>query len=294
MSAGMVPVITRLLGDEDEVVRERAASCLTIVGAHAAGCEEMLRCDSVLKLVAMLNDKVDNVRTCAFQALVEASHNNKVRELLIHTDGVVKSLVAKAQGEGPERQELALMVLGALVAGGEPAAHILLVAANAIHAATKLLASASTGVRECAATLLACVCRENAAKRQAVSEGAVPLLVRQLEDRQNLYTVAAAASALGSITIDNDAKLAFVAANGPPALVSLLEVEDEKVLLAVLPVIANVAENAKARELLAPAWPQLDKIQTKYPSSVLQRSAAQALQQVTFAHKPHRRLDPSS
>lgn len=125
------------------------------------------------------------------------------------------------------------------------------------------------------------MCVPFAAKRAAVTCGAVPPLVAMLEASHRPSMLAAAAGALMSVTVEKSAKEPAIASGAVPALAKLLRTHqsDERLLLNVLQLVSNLAEHDDGREaLLEPECLEaIGFIQRNTPSSLLERSAAGAL-----------------
>eukprot|EP00793_Prasinoderma_coloniale_P000197 PRCOL_00005707-RA len=283
IGAGVAEAVAARLSDDEAIGRQRAARCCVYLASDATGCAALLETGALAKLVELLKDKHDDVRDAAYEALLEAAWDAKVRVALASpSSGNIEMLLSQATLEGAERAHKALELLRRTIRGGDDKAVAAVLAAEGVARCTALLGeSLPDATREGAASVLALACVPFAAKRAAVTCGAVPPLVAMLEASHRPSMLAAAAGALMSVTVEKPAKEPAIASGAVPALAKLLRTHqsDERLLLNVLQLVSNLAEHDDGREaLLEPECLEaIGFIQRNTPSSLLERSAAGAL-----------------
>lgn len=292
IAAGITPALVALLEDEDEIVRERAAGTLEYVAVKEVGCRDMIQHGAIPRLFVQLRDEYPTVRLSAYKCLKEACRFDCSRMALIFLETALPELMLHVVEEDDEMSVLGLSILVACVQvrHNEKALLQLIDDADAMPALRQLIESdQSLELQQVATQLIACLTatREDA-KLQAVKVGCVPQLLTFLE-QPDLVLARAAAVALSTISLANEGKFAITDANGAPLVAQLVDFEDEQVCLNLLQVMTNIAEYPKAREQLLAnnIVGILQAIITNTTSSLVNRSAAQALRQANFKNWPY-------
>jgi len=288
LSNGICLAIAKLLGDSDDVVRERAAAALEVMAHTQMGCERILQDGAAKKLIAMLDDKSNDVRDAAYSALVEASSRCVDIQALLVSSETLPRLVKKTIDEEVGRSSMALELIRCCLSGVRDPAVDALLGCGAIATIKPLLQEDDPAVLEGATSVIGLLCVPFEGKEEAVQAECMPLLVHLLDDELDSVK-SNALSAIMYITIANSGKLALVEAGGIEKLLRLLDMDDEKVLINVLQVVTNVAEYPKGREMLQAASRSLEYLMSHH-AALIQRYAAQAKRHIDFEDLPYPQL----
>lgn len=120
IGAGVAEAVAARLSDDEAIGRQRAARCCVYLASDATGCAALLETGALAKLVELLKDKHDDVRDAAYEALLEAAWDAKVRAALASpSSGNIEMLLSQATLEGAERAHKALELLRRTIRGGD-------------------------------------------------------------------------------------------------------------------------------------------------------------------------------
>lgn len=128
--------------------------------------------------------------------------------------------------------------------------------------------------------MLGALCVPFSGKEKAVEAGAVEALLTMLGS-MNLTHKTCASSAMMNVTVDITAKKRFMEAGGVGVLCDVMEVDDEKLVLNALQIVANVSEYAPAKLDLRVLGPKLSSLMTHH-IAVLKRHAMLAKLAIDF------------
>eukprot|EP00698_Gefionella_okellyi_P023907 TRINITY_DN8292_c0_g1_i1.p1 TRINITY_DN8292_c0_g1~~TRINITY_DN8292_c0_g1_i1.p1 ORF type:complete len:365 (+),score=83.10 TRINITY_DN8292_c0_g1_i1:27-1097(+) len=276
----VIPALIKTLKDEDRLVRERSAEALGTLSLTMRGKEKMIEQKGVEALADAIREASVPVRETAYRAFVNQTQHR------IGTLGVLQAkclpiFVERVLLEVGSIQPLVLQVLRNCVTEDEGLFEAL-EKRDGVSAMVKLLEHESSTVRAGACVNLALLCFPVAGKEHALACKAVASLCRLLSD-PDAKVQAEAASALMSITIANEGKAAVFEANAIAALIRLLKSTDELVVLNGIKLIANVAEELRARKQLQAyeTSEQLEQL-TKHSQEMIARHATACLKVVTW------------
>ena len=278
IGAGLCPVLTKLLGDADPTVRQRAVVLFGLLAVHPKGQAAIRDCGAIQELVNLYDDEEWDVRQGAYLAIYHLSNGRDGAAAIIERD-ILAILVRNGRDEEADLQEIALDTLYNLVRTEDGLAD----AFNypTIDVIREVLeVSDAEGVQERAARILTTLCFPYEAKETAIECGCIPTLAVCLKS-PNGNVREACASALMAITIDDVAKTVAHSCNVTDALVDLLDDEFETVQLASVKAISNLAHLPKARaHLVARGTEALLEPLTASDNVLIARNSKQALQLV--------------
>lgn len=247
VESGMIQVLNNYIAkSEDPETKERASKAISIAAMDANGRNSMLALNSALEIQPGVDDPNVEVRRNVYESLVNFTKGTLPNLKSVIAARYPSVLVNKAAVETPEVQPLVLKLLYNCIKDESGLGDSL--QAGGTRTCIQLLASESMDVRKEAANTLCFLCFTEAAKQDAITNGAVAVLCKLLRD-PSYQVISAAAGALMAITTTDEGKREFVPAEGAEAVMGLLAYNDSRsVRLNILKVICNVAVHPKVRK----------------------------------------------
>lgn len=246
IDAGAVPVLTHLVLNEDEEVKEGASFVLSQLASIHTGIQAMLHATTVAALLkAMLDSKSAKTRSNAHATLHLIGESPAGAKMIVMSEGT-RVLVNECL-ERPSAE--VLKSLGYCLRNPQGLQEALEAKANA--AMVKCLADThSAPVIQFACKNIASLTIEMAAKDEAIEEGAVNALVPLMAHSE--WTIRSAATcALMSITISAEGKRRAFDLGAIKHLTALLSDKNKSCVLYAVRTLGNLAE-LKRDVLLTP------------------------------------------
>ncbi|KXJ18833.1 radial spoke head 14 homolog [Exaiptasia diaphana] len=276
LRVGIATSLKSLLKDPDPTVRHKSTEVLFIIAGHAPGRDAFLDHNIILPLSELFDDNVYQARRNAHKAIEMCSHTSP------GTDGVVEAklvsvLVKKLLGEEDEIKELILDTLHYCMRIETSEA----LTSNAMEAFTQLLGHKSATIRCKAARDIMDLSFPLEGKDRAVDVGAVPELVKLLQDCETDVRAQAAGAIMG-ITITTKGKYAAIEADAIPNLVELLLDRTSEVRLNALKAITTLAEAPVGRTTLLKSVIEVEKLVHDHDSPAVRKAAQIAVKVITW------------
>ncbi|KAI8615438.1 armadillo-type protein [Chytriomyces sp. MP71] len=239
----------------DLTIRQKSTECLAILAGHAVGRHALIEADALHFLSTMVSesftDTCDLVRTNVFTVFerVTGQESGKppcVMNLL--KAGLLTPIVKRLP---EERMDIQIIILNTLYQcirlGGSPYIPDEPIKCDALGVFTRLLKQDTVADTRVAVSKCIMMLTFFKTCKQLACAGETTVLLIGLLDDVKSEVRAAAAGALMSITIDVEAKKLMVRESAISTLMELLNDDNESVLLNVIKVITNVAEDYRGR-----------------------------------------------
>eukprot|EP00294_Goniomonas_avonlea_P014072 CAMPEP_0114554284 /NCGR_PEP_ID=MMETSP0114-20121206/8129_1 /TAXON_ID=31324 /ORGANISM="Goniomonas sp, Strain m" /LENGTH=360 /DNA_ID=CAMNT_0001739323 /DNA_START=29 /DNA_END=1111 /DNA_ORIENTATION=+ len=257
VEAGLVEALTALLDNPTPEIRDGTAHIMSLIAVVPRGREAFIVCESVPKLLVLLDEEEGNIRANAVEALRIAAQEEAVAKNIIEVGGVQKMVADVEESEYPPLLE-ALYTVIAIVDGRDHALE-----SRGLEVMTKLSKSEDPIVVELACQNLQRLCTPFEAKPEAITCGAIPAMIRILNPQEPISVRQAACAALMTITIDIDAKKLAIEQGAAPLVMQLLTEQSASVQLVAIKTVASLAE--ADRETFMQCVPVLDEIARNAP-----------------------------
>ncbi|EPY37625.1 hypothetical protein AGDE_06309 [Angomonas deanei] len=255
-------LITTLIGDEVDEIRERAGAALEMLLRERPAQQVLLGLSDnpLQELLKALHDSSDGVVVITLRAFIAAhSFTNEFRvteelvrlgvidhymELLSHENVVVVAVTCAALVPVFDIKEM----------------NVVFLRQNGMQLVTRALASNDAMLVTEAAELLSKACETQEGRRVAVESGTIAALAAHVT-HENLSARVGVCSALAQITVLEKARFQAVEVNLPPVLLELLSTEDERdVLVHVARLLIHLGEFKEGRDALRSSVPRLEEL----------------------------------
>ncbi|KAJ3324374.1 Radial spoke head 14 [Blyttiomyces sp. JEL0837] len=281
LSEGIVPLLMGCVTDVDLCIKQQSTECMSILANHAVGRAALVAGNVLTSLAKLMDDPDDLVRKNLHEVIMKvAKIDEGVQGILVYN--LLPMLVAKVSKERMDVQVLILETLySCLRHGKEPWIPREAINCDAMAVLTNLLKNEPvTETKVAAAKCVMMLSFHKVGKELATKTDTINVLILLLSDRKSEVR-AAAAGALMSITIDCDAKKHLVRENAVGTMIELLDDKNPSVLLNVIKLITNVAEDYRGRFQLHSC---VKKLETFYdsPNKQLSQAARRAVQVITW------------
>ena len=275
VEANAIPVLTQVLSSADSLVRELAAQVLGLLASVQQGVDAMLLAGTVSELLKAMQDSVAATRHYAHTTLQKVGELPAGREAIVSAGGTAMLVaVCKAQAT-PD----ALLSLKTCLRDPQGLSDAL--ETKAIGVMVSALKSKDQYVLQHALKNITFLTNPDAAKKEAIQEGAISPVCRLLQ-HDEWPVRAAAAGAVGSLALDIEGKKQAFDAGAAESLITLLRDKNLPVVLLSVRALAVIAEYKRQvlstpqegvyRAVFDKALPNL-RLLTASPDRVLARSA---------------------
>ncbi|KAI9336964.1 armadillo-type protein [Obelidium mucronatum] len=243
----IVKLCLDLIKSNDLTIKQKATECLAVISCHAVGRTVLVHHDALFFLSPLFQDSCDLVRSNVHKVFEKVTCQEAgVLNLLQFS--LVPQLVKRLP---EERMDIQIMILNTLYQcirmGGAQYMPEVPIKCDAMGAFTRILKKEVVAeTRVAAAKCIMMLSFYKVCKTIACQGETIGILIHMLSDMKSPVR-AAAAGALMSITIDCEAKKLFVRENAVQTLMELLDDLNESVVLNVIKVITNVAEDYRGR-----------------------------------------------
>ncbi|KAJ3066367.1 Radial spoke head 14, partial [Rhizoclosmatium hyalinum] len=243
----IVKLCLELIKSPDLTIRQKSTECLAILSTHAIGRSVLVSHDALMHLSILFHDPCDLTRSNMHRVFEMVTSQEAGVLNLLHF-ALLPQLVKRLP---EERMDIQIMILNTLYncirMGGMQYMPDEPIKCDAMGAFTKILKKEVVAdTRVAAAKCIMMLSFYKVCKVIACQTETTGILIHMLSDRKSAVR-AAAAGALMSITIDCEAKKFVVRENAINVLMNLLEDANESVVLNVIKVITNVAEDYRGR-----------------------------------------------
>lgn len=245
---------------------------------HANGRKGLLETQTITPLSERLDDPDNLTRKHVYTIIKNLSETPECAQILCDQE-LLPKFITKLTSEPLLEIQLELLetVYQILRVGKPPHIPHQALDNNLIPALTNFLNKQTVShLKVLACECLMMICFHGLAKRVATRDGTLQKLTTLLKDWKSDVR-AAAAGAIMAITIDVDAKKQFIKDGGVQVLIDCMGDENELVMLNVLKVITNVAEDIRGRMQLSASVKVLDAIKTTSKSAQIAQAARQAI-----------------
>lgn len=268
---GIIPLLSACLREKDLCIRQKSTECLATISGYSVGRSAIVADNTLMALSKLFDDTCDIVRLNVHRtfSLVTTQLEGVLRTLLF---SLLVPIVKKIE---VERQDVQILILETVYnctrLGKDPWIPKELMDCGALGIFTKLLKQEPiTEVKVGAAKCIMVLTFYKEAKELATKSETLPFLIGMLYDRKSEVR-AATAGAIMSISVDCDAKRIVVRENAITPLIELLDDRNPSVVLNVIKVITNVAEDYRGRFQLHSC---VKKLESFFNSNNLQVSQA--------------------
>eukprot|EP00742_Colponemidia_sp_Colp-10_P001767 GILJ01001890.1.p1 GENE.GILJ01001890.1~~GILJ01001890.1.p1 ORF type:complete len:384 (+),score=46.20 GILJ01001890.1:50-1153(+) len=273
IKAGLTKPLSLLLKDDDSAVRERVSKAFVNMCKIGMGRADMVAREVMLRYPQLWLDPDVAVRLHAFTALKLFTHTIDGIKTLVRLD-----LVGKVVGQAVhESTSSVLAVILDVIHNAlrERSALLSCLAAGAVVKMNSLLTSEDPEIRHKAAKNLYLLSLSVEGKAEAIQNGVVAELLGLLKDT-DAEVRASASGALASLTIAIEAKRQVVESEMLSLVTSLLNDSYDQVVLNIVQLIGNVAENSTGRQTLGSLVPQISNL-TQSSHQNIQKAANNTL-----------------
>ncbi|KAJ3077020.1 Radial spoke head 14 [Podochytrium sp. JEL0797] len=278
----IVKLCLEFVKSPDLTIRQKSTECLAIISSHAIGRSSLIQHSALTTLSALFQDPCDIARTNIHRVFehVTAQESGALHLLSSH---LLAPLVKRLP---EERMDIQIMILNTLYncirMGGEMYMPDVAVKCDAMGAFTRILKMDTVAdTRVAAAKCIMMLSFYKVCKTQACQGETTAVLIEMLSDLKSAVR-AAAAGALMSITIDCEAKKFVVRENTINILMDLLDDANESVVLNVIKVITNVAEDYRGRFELHACVKKLEQFSLRASNPQIREIAKRAIQVIVW------------
>uniref|UniRef100_A0A8C3V8G0 Radial spoke head 14 homolog n=1 Tax=Catharus ustulatus TaxID=91951 RepID=A0A8C3V8G0_CATUS len=270
VALGFLDSLKTLLVHQDQTVRQKTTEALSVMALHSVGREGLIRSGVISALAGLLDDPVDICRKNTHQVF------NMLAKLPEGAGGVLRAglippLVLKLKTELDEIQELILDTLSNCLRVEVSEA----LAAGALTVLKEKLSHPSAAIRNKAAWVLLEISSHAEGKVAVCEEGAIPALVRLLEDTEPEVQVNSAGALMFAI-VTPQGRTSAMAAEAIPPLLALVAEETSKARLNAIKALTLLAELPEGRSTLLEHRDTFQRC-LHDPSEAVQRAAEIAI-----------------